>query len=149
RGLKTLVTLYHFTLPQWLARKGSWLSTDAPGAFEEFAERAGRAFGDLVDWWATHNEPNVLVYMGYAGERWPPGLGSLTAGQRAFAHLLEAHARGYAALRRVQPGCRVGLVLSMPLFERARARTEDRVVAEAQDWVFSGAILQALKTGHL
>jgi beta-glucosidase len=125
------------------------LSTEAPAAFEAFAERAARAFGDLVDLWATQNEPNVLVYMGYAGERWPPGLASLTAGQRAFAHLLEAHARGYAALRRVEPRSRVGLVLSLPLFDPARARTEDRVVAEAQDWVFSGAILRALKTGHL
>ena len=31
--------------------------------------------GDEVDRWVTLNEPSVLAFMGYAGRRWPPGLG--------------------------------------------------------------------------
>src|SRR5262249_29883006 len=39
-GLELLVTLNHFTLPQWLALRGSWLYDGAAEAFARLARRA-------------------------------------------------------------------------------------------------------------
>ena len=64
-GITPIVTLYHFTLPTWVAARGGWDWDGAPAALAAFAGRAGAAFGDLVDWWCTINEPNVLVAKGY------------------------------------------------------------------------------------
>ena len=44
-----------------------------PAALAAFAGRAGATFGDLVDWWCTLNEPNVLVAKSYLAGQWPPG----------------------------------------------------------------------------
>ena len=44
-GLRVCLTLNHFTLPGWLARRGGWLAPDAARAFEELARRAVFRFG--------------------------------------------------------------------------------------------------------
>ena len=59
--VEPMVTLSHFTLPPWVAARGGWDWPGAPAALAAFARRAGAAFGDLVDWWVTLNEPNVYV----------------------------------------------------------------------------------------
>ena len=64
-GIAPIVTLYHFTLPPWVAARGGWDWDGAPAALAAFAARAGAAFGAQVDWWCTINEPNVLVAKGY------------------------------------------------------------------------------------
>ena len=60
-----MVTLYHFTLPPWVAARGGWDWDGAAEALAAFAGRAGAAFGGSVDWWCTINEPNVLVAKSY------------------------------------------------------------------------------------
>lgn len=150
RGLSVLLTLSHFTLPTWAAKLGGWTHPNLPALFEGFADRAARELGDGVALWATLNEPNVLAYMGYAGDRWPPGRKSLPAAFVAMRRQLEAHARGYEAVHRVLPHAEVGLVLNMPWFAPADpGRRLDRVAAALQDWTFSGAILHALAAGEL
>jgi beta-glucosidase len=148
-GLKLMVTLNHFTLPRWLARRGAWLDRGAADAFAELARRAVLRLGPLVDLWCTQNEPNVLALMAYAQPSWPPGLGSMSAAFRAFSNLLTAHARAYHAMHRASPGARVGIVVNMPVLDPASAKLRDRAVARAQDWAFSGAMLRAFETGVL
>jgi beta-glucosidase len=58
-GLKPVVTLFHFTLPRWMAAKGGWLNPSCVTHFEQFAAFAGQRFGDLADLWCTLNEPVV------------------------------------------------------------------------------------------
>ncbi|WP_428269794.1 glycoside hydrolase family 1 protein [Haliangium sp.] len=150
RGLRTLVTLYHFTLPRWVARAGSWLWDDLPDRFERFCERVAARLGPGVDLWATINEPNVLAVMSYGGTAWPPGAGSMRKCFEALANLTRAHAQGYHAIHRVAPGAEVGLVLNMPLFEPARpGHPLDRAAAWMQDWGMSGVLLEGLRSGRL
>lgn len=150
RGLRVMLTLNHFTLPGWAAKLGGWTHPHLPALFEGFADRAARELGERVDLWATLNEPSVLAYMGYAGDRWPPGSEHLPSAFVAMRRMLEAHARGYEAVHRVLPHAKVGLVLNLPWFVPAdRARRLDRLAARLQDWAFSGAMLHALRDGEL
>ncbi|MCA9605640.1 MAG: glycoside hydrolase family 1 protein [Myxococcales bacterium] len=148
--LEVLLTLNHFTLPTWAAKLGGWTHPNLPALFEGFADRAARELGDRVALWATLNEPSVLAYMAYGGDRWPPGKKSLPSAFVAMRRMLEAHARGYDAIHRVRPEAAVGLVLNMPWFVPADpARRLDRAAAALQDWAFSGATLHALREGEL
>ena len=149
-GLRTMVTLHHFTLPRWAAAGGSWLDSGLPARFGAFADRCARAWGERVDLWATINEPNVQGLMGYAAGLWPPGYARLDLALRAMANLLRGHAEAYAALHRARPSARVGLVLNLPCIDPDRpSHPLDRAIARAQDWAFNGVWLWALHHGRL
>ena len=94
-----MVTLYHFTLPTWVAARGGWEWAGAPAALAAFAGRAGAAFGDLVDWWCTINEPNVLVAKSYLAAQWPPGVRDPRRAALVLAALMRAHGLMAGALR--------------------------------------------------
>jgi beta-glucosidase len=61
-GLKPVVTLHHFTNPLWFAQSGGWLTDEAQGRFERYAEAACQIL-DGVEWVVTMNEPNMLSMM--------------------------------------------------------------------------------------
>lgn len=145
-GLTAIVGLNHFTLPRWLAVRGGWLAHDVADRFARYADRAARVLGAHVPMWTTLNEPSVLALMAYFGTEWPPGLGDPRAGMRALRAQLLAHAAAYHALHDVlRARARVGLVLNVPALDPADPTSAaDRAVAAAQDWAFSGVVLDAL-----
>ncbi len=118
-----MVTLYHFTLPTWIAARGGWEWAGTPAALAAFAGRAGAAFGDLVDWWCTINEPNVLVAKSYLAGQWPPGVRDPARGARVMAALMRAHGLMPSALRAGGPRRR----------RRRRTRDADRDRPEPAD----------------
>lgn len=145
-----MVTIYHFSLPLWAAKMGSWVNPELIGHFRRFAGECARQLGDLVPLWCTINEPSVLAYLAYSGNMWPPGNGKILQGFTVLRHLLLAHAAAYHAIRQVDSKAKVGIVLNMPWLEPARPRSLlDNTVAKGQDWLLSGVILHALASGWL
>jgi beta-glucosidase len=100
-GMEPIVTLHHFTLPAWLADAGGVTSLDAPVRFARYAAACVAAFGDMVTWWITINEPAVIATLGYLEGTWPPGERSLRLATRALAGLLRMHAAGAQAIKSV------------------------------------------------
>ena len=140
-----MVTLLHFTLPQWLADRGGVRAPDFPVRFAFFAGEVARRLGAKVDLWCVINEPNVQMYLGYVEGIWPPGHKSPAEAAEAFAGLLRAHALGAQAIRRQDPGAQVGVAQNLILFEPAsRLSVPDwlasRGAAEAFDWAFYDSI---------
>ena len=149
-GLRSMVTLNHFTLPAWAAAQGGWASDAIVPRFAAFAAECARRLGGRVALWATLNEPSVLVLMGYLKADWPPGGGGARLAGRALANLLRGHAAARLALKEVEPSAQVGLVLNVPALEPADPTSAlDRALVAAQDWSFSGVVLHALETGLL
>ncbi|CAN7657690.1 family 1 glycosylhydrolase [Phenylobacterium sp. LjRoot225] len=58
-GLKTVVTLHHFTSPRWQAAAGGFENSDSVAAFAAYADRVVRHCGDLIDVICTFNEANL------------------------------------------------------------------------------------------
>ncbi len=81
-GIEPMVTLFHFTLPRWVAAQGGFESDQTMADFEAFTTRAALAFGDLVDVWCTINEPNVYAYSAYLTGEFPPGKKDERSGRR-------------------------------------------------------------------
>ncbi|MDI3317746.1 MAG: glycoside hydrolase family 1 protein [Bacillota bacterium] len=105
RGVTPMVTLYHFTLPSWLASRGGWLWPGAPRRFAAYVERVVRALSPLgVEWWVTVNEPMVLVVQGFLTGVWPPQLRSPRAAMRAHAALVQAHHLAYETIHALAEG---------------------------------------------
>jgi beta-glucosidase len=144
-GMSRSVTIYHFTLPQWVAARGSWTSPGIVEQFARFAQECVLRLGDLVDWWATINEP----MMGYLGRRWPPGAGSLASSLKAAANLLRAHHEAFLRCKDQSPDAQIGIVLNIPSIQPAGERAADRGVASIQDWLMNEMMLRAVEQGEL
>jgi beta-glucosidase len=148
-GMARSVTLYHFTLPLWAAEMGSWLNPALPEQFGRFAGECMRRLGDLVEWWATINEPMILIYQAYVGRRWPPALGSMRAGRAALANLLRGHHAAYLAAKQVNPAAQVGIVFNLPVFDPSTSSLWNRTAASLQRWAMNDIQLHALWRGKL
>jgi beta-glucosidase/6-phospho-beta-glucosidase/beta-galactosidase len=79
-GIRPMVTLQHFSLPDWLSdpRKPEepqgWERPESITLFAEWCARAAARFQEAVDWWVTINEPMVAPIAGYVQGAFPPGL---------------------------------------------------------------------------
>ncbi|MGH9078752.1 MAG: family 1 glycosylhydrolase [Acidimicrobiales bacterium] len=103
RGLQPLVTLHHFTHPDWLGMD-FWLRPDAPDRFRHWAELAVESLAPSVRHWVTLNEINVLLLDTWLLGVFPPGR-FLAFGDAAIAadNLLAAHVLAYDVIHRARP----------------------------------------------
>lgn len=103
RHIKPMVTLHHFTNPQWFAARGGWERADAPALFARYVERVARRYGKLVDFWITINEPHVYASNGYITGEWPPQKKSYWRAWVVLRHLARAHVNAYRIIHRLAP----------------------------------------------
>ena len=133
RGIRPLVTLYHWDLPQALQERGGWTSSESPGWFAAYAGEVARRLGDRVTDWATLNEPHVAAFAGHATGVHAPGLKDWSLALRAAHSLLLGHGQAAAAIRSAAPRAQVGIALNLSVFEPAGASGEDAAAAERAD----------------
>lgn len=128
-GMQPLVTLHHFTWPMHVEQRGGMTAAEFPDWYEAYAEQVTNSIGDLIPFWITFNEPNLLVY-GYVKPWWqpnwlvPPGAvaGALVLNQFDSAvslikNLFVAHRRARAIIRGKNESAKVGVnpfVLGLP-----------------------------------
>ncbi|MEO6054518.1 MAG: family 1 glycosylhydrolase [Chthoniobacterales bacterium] len=78
-GIEPIVTLWHFTFPDWLYdthRKGrsDFLHPDVEEAWRIYVDRMVTALSPYVRIYVPQNEPNGDLSISYLGGHWPPGL---------------------------------------------------------------------------
>jgi beta-glucosidase len=143
-GLTPMVTLNHFTVPQWFADRGGWTAVDAADVFGRYCEQVVRAVGDLVTWWCTLNEPGNVAVGGYLGALgWPPGTRDYDDWKRATRGLTGAHLRALAVVKSLHPSAKVGAthgmiewlpsVAARPAVEQVRRLFEDAFLEVCDD----------------
>jgi beta-glucosidase len=70
-GLKTWVTLHHFTNPKWIHDQQGWLSQKIVKKFVEYVELVVKEFGDYIDYAVVINEPQIYALNAYMGASSP------------------------------------------------------------------------------
>ncbi|MGC4109580.1 MAG: GH1 family beta-glucosidase [Nocardioides sp.] len=150
RGIKPLMTLYHWDLPQSLdlGDAGGWLSREVPARFAEYAGLMGKELGDRVPAVTTLNEPWCSAYLGYASGEHAPGRTENALAYRAAHHLNLAHGRAATALRGVLPAdADVSVALNLLQVEAASEREEDVAAAEHADLIANRVFLDPMFSG--
>ena len=142
-GIEPLVTLHHFTNPQWLADQGGWTNPDVVGRLAEFGDRFARQTSDLVRWWVTINEPSILALKGYIEGTWPPHRpGDLRGYLRLMRHAVRAHRAARQALKAQRADAQVGVAFALwPLQPLRPWNPVDHVIARLADWFWQGRVL--------
>lgn len=110
RGLKTFVTLHHFTIPIWFSKKGGFLNPRCAFYFARYANVCAENFGNLIYIFLTINEPQVYALMGYTLGVWPPNIKSYLASLAVQINLMRAHRAAYDAIKSVNKSYQVGIV---------------------------------------
>ncbi len=62
-GMQPVVTLHHFTNPQWFAQRGGWTGPGAADRFARYVEAVAPVIADGVEYVCTFNEPNFAALM--------------------------------------------------------------------------------------
>lgn len=101
RKLKTFVTLNHFTIPLWFAKKGGWLNLKSPKYFYNYSKKCAQEFGSLIDYYLTINEPQVLALQAYTNATWPPCHKNYFESLIVQINLMRAHNASYDAIKSV------------------------------------------------
>ncbi len=153
RGQQTMVTLFHFTVPQWFAARGGWAGKDAVGYFSRFAAKAADAFGDLVDFWCTQNEPLVYLVMGYVLGAWPPGVKNYRTAWTVFRNLTAGHVAATGELhersRLLGRAVPVGVANNLISFYSYRKHSPlDALSLSLSDWVWNHAYYRETRGAH-
>ncbi|OIW05718.1 hypothetical protein TanjilG_23504 [Lupinus angustifolius] len=74
KGIKPLVTLFHWDLPQALEDEyGGFLSSRIVKDFQDYADLCFKEYGKKVKLWTTLNEPYIFSTNGYATGMFAPG----------------------------------------------------------------------------
>lgn len=121
KHLTVMLTLWHFTNPQWFAKKGGWESLKAPFYFERLVKKIVPELKDYVDFWITLNEPGIYTFMGYLGGdevgTWPPSKKSNLAAAKVTWNLSRAHKKAFNIIHQLIPQAKVGLSQNVSSFQ--------------------------------
>jgi beta-glucosidase len=144
-NLTRMVTLWHWTLPKWLADKGGFETKEGVEAFGRFAWFVAQNLGQEVDLWVTINEPEVYALASYKRGIHPPFKQSLLLTWRVLENLIEAHRAAYKAIKEALGDVPVGIAKNNAYFEPFRKHNPlDRLVALIMDRVGNHYFLQKI-----
>jgi len=163
-GLKTVVTLNHFTVPRWVAASGGFTDPANVDAFAAYCGRVVSAMGDLIHMAATFNEPNLATVVRWSGiaEKYRPFIQAaqkaagtaqnapewsspMLAGESQYDGIVAAHEQATATMREVGARFPIGLTLAIPAdtaadgddrgLKRKQSEMLDRWLAASGDFI--------------
>jgi beta-glucosidase len=133
-GIEPVVTLWHFTFPDWLydSKKKSqsgFLNPEVESHWKEYVTRMVKALSPYVKVWVPQNEPNGALYIGYFGGHWPPGLLATPGSLKKATNVAVAMFREASGIIKKQnPKSIVIGIYSLPNWTRAFGQDPTRAV---------------------
>ncbi|MDO8504832.1 MAG: glycoside hydrolase family 1 protein [Candidatus Liptonbacteria bacterium] len=144
RGIEPFVTLWHWTLPIWLTKKGGTANKIFPEYFARYTEKIVDALGENVIFWITLNEPLVHAKISYLEGRWPPQKKSLFSYVRVSKNLIRAHKKAYTLIKRLKPEAQIGIAHNMSFFEADGSLFLNLILKKFGEWRKNFVFLDAI-----
>ncbi len=151
-SIEPMVTLHHFTHPDWFERLGAFEKEENISHFVEFSKLIFSRFSDRVRYWVTINEPNVFVTSGYFNTVFPPGKSDPKLAGQVLKHLLMAHTRTFFELKKIdgEKRSKIGIATSIFQFEPARRwHLGDWAIARISSNSFNESVLGFFRNGTM
>ena len=116
RGITPVVTLWHWTFPEWFAAKGGFLKRKNIKFFSRYVKFIVDNLGVEFEYIITINEPTVYTTMSYFEKRWPPQQSSMVNALRVLINLASAHKKSYRLIKKAMPNSQIGLAHNCSYF---------------------------------
>jgi beta-glucosidase len=146
-GIMPMATLNHWDFPQVLQARGGWPNRDSVDWFTEYAGVVFEKLADRVGFWATHNEPFVVAFSGYADGSFAPGMACFPQALYAMHHQLLAHGRAVALYRQLGYTGQIGIVLNLATFKPKTEQPADIAAAKRIEMLINGVFLDPVIKG--
>jgi beta-glucosidase len=155
-GIEPMLTLHHFSQPNWFDDKGGWERVENLDFFYRFAERVYEEYCDRVHYWCTFNEPTVFALVGWLQGSFPPGkrdapLWDLIGDAvNVLCNMMLAHVTVYKQLKAIDARPQIGIVHNIFCTHPYRRwHPIDYIAASIADQLQNDLVLQFFKTGTL
>ncbi len=146
QGLTRMVTLWHFTLPKWLADKGGFETKEGIEAFGRFAWFVAQNLGKEIDLWVTINEAEVYTGGSYKMGKWPPFKKNLYLTWRVLDNLILAHKAAYKAIKEALGDVPIGIAKNNSYLEPYRKNNlADRLIVFVADKIYNHYFLEKIE----
>jgi beta-glucosidase len=129
-GIRPLVTLYHWDLPQPLEEAGGWPERDTAARFAEYADIVARSLGDRVGHWNIFNEPKTFSAVGYWYGVHAPGRKEPLAFVRATHVINLAQGGAFRAIKAVNGKLQVASAFDVAPMYPLTSSPEDAAAAD-------------------
>jgi beta-glucosidase len=150
RGIEPVVTLYHYTMPRWMAAKGGWESPAMEAHFTRYVAKCVQELGPLVTWWITLNEPVVQVFKGWVIGQWPPGKSDWKAAFVVLRAMVRAHVLAYHVIHEQNAAAKVSIAKHVLALSACNPKSwKDRMSVRARSYLFNHMFVDALHSGAL
>ncbi len=117
--IKTVLTLWHWTNPLWVAEQGGWENRETSTAFINFTRMIVAELGDLVDYWVTLNEPLMIIGHGYLDGKFPPNKKFSLSLFKVLRNFFLVHRSCYQLIHEKFPQTQVGIAMTTGAFSPA------------------------------
>ncbi len=154
-GIKPLITLHHFSHPQWFEELGQWTNRDSVEYFLRFTKKIVSEIGHDVNEYCTINEPNVFVMDTFMDGKYPPGKkDDIVSYFKASKNLILAHLKAYKAIHELRSemghdDTLVGIAMHLAYFEVFKPKLLTNISKKLMDYSFHQLFLNGMIEGHL
>ena len=163
RGLKLVLTTYHWPLPLWLhdpvlcneafseCREKGWADKKSVTEFGKYVYYIYKKYEKYVDIWNTINEPNIIAINGYLYgnlEGFPPGISDFKVTIEVLRNLAYAHNIAYKIIKRENPNSTVGINVAVPYFQPELNNPKNKFINEYVSYVFYKLYLDSAMYGN-
>jgi len=145
RNIEPFVTLWHWTLPLWLAEKGGLENKEFSFYFERYTDTIVQALGENVHFWITQNEPDVVSGHAYLKGMWPPQKKCPLTYYRVLKNLVTAHKKSYRVIKQLFPKAQVGIAKHNIWFEAVNGTSINRLLKKIADYWWNDWFLMKIK----
>lgn len=154
-GIKPLVTLHHFSHPQWFEAKGAWTNKESVRYFKRFTKTVIESIGHQVSEYCTINEPNVFVNDTYMDGKYPPGhKDDIVSYFKASKNLILGHLEAYNLIHTMRramgyENTMVGIAHHLAYFQCKEEKILTKLSKKMMDYSFHKLFLNGMVEGHL
>ena len=113
-----IITFHHFTTPEWLCKKDSWLNPDADEYFDNYVGKLMEYLPSDIEFFNTINEPGIFAFFGYfSTNKFPPGIANETKFIQASENIMSAHRKALKTIKKYNQNAKVGMTHALQEWE--------------------------------
>ena len=117
-NITPIITFHHFTTPEWLYKKDSWLNPNADNYFDNYVEKLMEYLPNEIEYFNTINEPGIFAFFGYfSTNKFPPGIANETKFIQASENIMSAHKKALKTIKKYNQNAKVGMTHALQEWE--------------------------------